>query len=209
MKTILSILLLISCLATTSFAKTNKQWAAWVAPSSFWGQGHAGTTHKIGDKYGSFIYNYVYDWKDTEFKFHETTLKFREDNVQFGSRYRWQDNHEVSPFVGASHRWECLTFYNEIEYRFNQPIYHRDYVRTRSKIDLTFFKEEDLRPYIALDLFFNWDATEIEKTRLYVGYSMTVGNRTGTLFVIPWVDGELEENWLDKRRFGVGATINF
>ena len=220
MEVLKKVIIILTMLTATVNAETNnvKRILPWIGLSSIWGQGNSGVALKESEDLTYFLrYNFVWQWDEAEFSYHQVAPSIDYEDLSLGTRYRWQnDQGEISPFVGYFNQWHTkypTTLYNEIEYRFNPVISNDDYMRTRTMLTFyatkAFYRKHNLRPYIMADIFTNWREPEIEKTRLIVGYIMRVGRLKGTIYVIPLRDGAKEEEWKDQSRFGASAIISF
>lgn len=210
-------LLLICCqvLAADSIDNTR----AWMSMSSLWGQGGLGASYRTTNATYCVTDFFNYDWGTSEFSYNEVELLKKHGKYFEGVRFRYQaQDNEAAPFIGRHDYFGKKTVYvpfsihNEIEWR--ESPYNRDsYLRTQHGLTLfspeTFFDKNELTPFVGIVSYYDWDNTEIEKTRVYVGYSMKVDHYHFSLYYIPWRDGAQEKEWDDQRDFGASIQYHF
>jgi len=209
-----NILLVSIMVASTSNASNFRPWLSF---STLWGQGGTGIVHEDVEFRKSLTYEFVWDWEEEEFTYHQITsaIDYRAHTVGFKYRYQLSKS-EYAPYVGYFIPIECefpISIYNEAEYRINSVVKDTDYLRTRHIFSVYApreFKEKYiLWPYIALDTFIDWQEFEIEKIRLNMGYFMTINRIRARVYIIPWSGGIKEEEWDDNSKIGATATYNW
>lgn len=190
----------------------------WVSLSSLWGQGGMGLSYRNTNYTYSISDFYNYSWKDSSISYNEVELLRRHGSVFEGVRLRYQyEDHEVAPFTGRHDYFDKddgtpipFSLHNEIEWR-ESPYTGDSYLRTQHGFTLfspkKFFDKNEFTPFASIVAFYDWEEMDIEKTRVYVGYSLKVDRYKFSLYYIPWRDGSIEEEWDDQRSFG--ATIKY
>lgn len=186
----------------------------WVSLSTLWGQGDLGIALKPDENAYILSYNFVWEWDDKDFTYHEVGLAWRKDRLTLGSRYRRQLSQDeyapyVSYFIPIRQYYLPMSLYNELEYRVNSVVKEQDYLRTRNIFSLYSPKDVEeklgIRPYVSYDLFMDWDESEYEKMRAMIGYFIYLEKAVVRVYYIPWSRGISEESWDDNASFG--ATV--
>lgn len=212
-----SIIISILLTASTTMAGVIRP---WLSLSSLWGQGSSGVAYKESPQNTleyHFMYDFVWDWYVKDFTYHEVAPSVRVDRYTFGYKYRHQlSQDEHAPFVGYFHPFYFkypVSIYNELEYRINSVVKEKEYFRTRHVFALyaskDFVNKHEIKPYIATDLFLDWEDIQREKIRLSVGYFMTMDRMTARVYITPWTDGIKEEEWDDNSRLGASVTYKW
>lgn len=186
----------------------------WMSLSSLWGQGGTGVSYKDSPYIYNLRYNFVWDWSDREFQYHQIAPSIDLKDYTVGFKYRYQlEQYEYTPFVGYFYRLKTylpVSLYSEVEYRIDSVVKDENYVRSRHIFSIyapkTFQKKYFIRPYIAWDSFVDWDEADFEKNRLNIGYFMAVKKIKARIYVIPWSNGIEEQEWDDRSSFGASMT---
>lgn len=190
----------------------------WIAISTLWGQGNAGAIVKQkANKHYGLSYNFVSDWSEFDFTYHEVALFTSYDRSKIGMKYRHQRSQtEWTPYVSyfiSSNKALPVSLYNELEYRHNSIVKSNDYVRTRHIASIYVPKWIEnkiyIRPYAALDFYMDWDDVRYEKMRLNIGYFLKIERTSLRVYFLPWSKGKKEESWNDKNTIGASLIYNF
>lgn len=204
-------------LAADSFYDNTR---GWISLSSLWGQGGMGISHRETNATYCLSDFYSYDWGQSEFVYNEVELLRKGKNFFGGTRFRYQsEDSEVAPFVGrhdyfGKKKGMVVPFsvHNEVEWR-ESPYIGDSYVRTQHGLTLFspkgFFDKNELTPFVSVIAYYDWKNYEVEKTRLYIGYSMKVDRYKFSVYYIPWRDGRTEQEWDDQKDFGASIQYSF
>ena len=192
----------------------------WISLSSLWGQGGMGVSYKTTNATYCLSDFYSYDWQESEFAYNEVELLRKGKNFFGGTKVRYQNSDdEIAPFLGrhdyfGKKRGMFIPFsiHNEIEWR-ESPYARDSYLRTQHGVTLfspkSFFDKNEFTPFVSVLSYYDWGNEEIEKTRLYLGYSMKVDRYKFSIYYIPWRDGAQEQEWDDQKDFGASIQYSF
>lgn len=187
----------------------------WASVSSLWGQGGAGISYSTNKTDYCLSDFFSYDLKYKKLEYNEVEVLVQRKYSFGGLRLRDQSEClEYAPFIGRHDYFPSLvsfSLHNEIEFRDRED--GVDYLRTQHGLTLFPYDitSDDIRVrfFTSVVPYVNWRETDIEKVRVYVGYSMAIEKYKVSLYYIPWRDGELEKEWDDQNDFGVSMKIAF
>lgn len=207
--------ILILTLITLNALISEAQIRPYISLSSVWGDGGAGLVYKRDDIRYNFNYNFVLEGRDIVYQQFQLSTDFKDYGGGIRLRKQFRQD-EYAPFVYRVFHLDThypFSIYNELEYRVNNAIYERDYIRTKNVFVLYAsddFKDKFfLRPYAAVDNFINWDDVDIEKVRFHIGYLISLYNMVVRAYYIPWTYGVKEKEWDDRNSFGASISYYF
>lgn len=176
------------------------------------------------------------DWKmrlEEEFKFGDNATDFYYQHSDLGIMYtgigNWLDlginyrlifeeddrdwDYENRPHYNAILKYKLgdLSFSNRnrFEHRFIEDSANKWRYRNKATIKLPKMTQLEIQPYIADEIFIDFEKDELDKNRLYGGVSMKIyKNLKGDIFYL-WQTTDQGDDWLDYNVLGSKLKLAF
>ncbi len=143
------------------------------------------------------------------------------DSLDLGMKYRqiyekkngkWKE--ENRPHFNAAVKWACQGFKfkdrSRIECRVRED--KDDTFRYRNKLSLDFpvkWTRFDIQPYIADEIFIDFDGEKFNRNRLYAGFKAKLFKHLKTDIFYLWQSSEKSDKWIDYNVIGVKVKAVF
>ncbi|MBN2482800.1 MAG: DUF2490 domain-containing protein [Candidatus Omnitrophica bacterium] len=125
---------------------------------------------------------------------------------------RWKDDSQ--PHLNATVKWSRFGFSlsdrSRFEYREREDA--EDYWRYRNNFTVKLpwkFTRFEIRPFVADEIFYDFDAETLNKNRFFSGISFKITKQvSGDIFYL-WETSEKNEKWNDLHVLGTKIKLNF
>lgn len=200
----------------TAFAYEDGDWQFWNTESI---EGNLSENLKVkleeefrsGDNIGEFYYHHT----DVGL-IHRLT-----DWFYIGLNYRqiyekkegeWKE--ENRPHINGIFKWKWQDFElenrNGFEYRVREG--KKDVWRYRNKLALVFplkWTRLDIQPYLADEIFVDFDESELNRNRLYAGFKAKMMKYLKTDIFYLWQTSKMDGDWIDYNIIGAKLKVEF
>lgn len=148
-------------------------------------------------------YSGLADWLDLEADYYQVYEE--KSNV-------WK--HENRPCLGAvvKLKVEEVSFSNRcrFEYRHKEDSDHFWRYRNKATVKLPLkIAKYDIQPYIADEIFYDFDAEDINANRLYAGVTFKVFKQLNGDFFYLWQSKKSNSDWIDSNILGTKFKVSF
>ncbi|MDP8254089.1 MAG: DUF2490 domain-containing protein [Candidatus Kaelpia aquatica] len=217
-KKIITVLIVVIGLFTTiCFAFDNNDFQYWNTESISW---------KISD-----------DWKaqlETEFRYGDNASDFYYQHSDIGLTYsgaaKWLDfgfnyrqifeeknsiwQYENVPHFNATLKWELLDylFSNRMRFEYKNKEGSDNYWRYRNKITVKIpikLTNLEIQPYIADEIFYDFDEEIFNKNRLYAGFNFRLFKHLKVETFYLWQNSKNSSGWSDICALGAKLKLFF
>lgn len=119
---------------------------------------------------------------------------------------------EYRPHLNATFKWELLGLSfsdrNRLEYRIKED---KSFFRYRNKLmaNLPKFTQFKIQPYIAEEPFYDFDANEVNKNRLYAGFDFNIAKKLKAGVYYIFESRKEKDGWTNVNVLGVDLSCNF
>jgi len=213
----MTLVILTAILAKTAFAFDDNDTQYWNTESISWRFGE-GWGAKIEEefRFGDDAQNFYYQHSDFGF-----TCSGLADWFILGANYRqifekkkgiWKQ--ENRPHINGTVKFKlqdmAISNRGRFEYRHREDAdnlwRYRNKISVKLPMALTEFK---LQPYIADEIFLDFDKEELDRNRVYIGFFITLSeNIKGDLFYL-WQTSKSNGTWTDYHIGGTKAKLSF
>ena len=167
---------------------------------------------RLGDDGGSFYYQHsdlgivysgITDWLDVGINYRHIFEKKSGD---------WQQ--ENRPHLNAIVKWRSFnsSFSNRGRFEYRNRESAEDFWRYRNKLALTLpFKMTrfDIQPYIADEIFYDFDDEDLIRNRLYSGFYLKLFNNLNSEVFYLWQRSKQSGGWDDIHVLGTKLKLTF
>ena len=167
---------------------------------------------RFGDNAGDFYYQHsdfgltysgLADWFNAGINYR---LLFEEKNSV------WKQ--ENRPHLNATIKWKWLDmgFSNRARFEYRDKEDSKDTWRYRNKFAIKMpwkVTEFEIQPYIADEIFYDFDADKLNRNRLYSGIGFKISKNLNADIFYLWESTEKSDKWNDYHILGVKLKVHF
>ena len=143
------------------------------------------------------------------------------DNLDLGINYRqvfvkikgeWKE--EYRPHANATLKWvgQDLKFSDRSRLEFRMPEGEDDRWRYRNKLSVKFpwkWTDLDIQPYVADEVFIDFDGEKLNRNRLYAGFQMKLIEHLKADIFYLWQASEKSDKWTSYNVIGIKLKAFF
>ncbi|MGD9014740.1 MAG: DUF2490 domain-containing protein [Candidatus Omnitrophota bacterium] len=150
-----------------------------------------------------FTYSGLTDWLDLGFNYRQIFEK---------KSGEWKE--EERPHLNATVNWKWLdySFSNRVRFEYREREDSQDYWRYRNKFTIKLplkITKFEIQPYIADEIFCDFNHDELNKNRLYSGFALKLLDNLKSDIFFLWQSSESNDEWSDIYTLGTKLQLSF